>query len=72
RTGCGRSRSSDGRQASRPTHGTSGVPVDDPYGVDWPSVLSVTGIGAGIVLVVTLLSLPPLLKLMRPDGLRTE
>ncbi|MFI2630166.1 ABC transporter permease [Streptomyces collinus] len=40
--------------------------------VDWPSVLSVTGIGAGIVLVVTLLSLPPLLKLMRPDGLRTE
>ncbi|MEU1573079.1 FtsX-like permease family protein [Streptomyces collinus] len=40
--------------------------------VDWPSVLSVTGIGAGVVLVVTLLSLPPLLKLMRPDGLRTE
>ncbi|MEU3934376.1 FtsX-like permease family protein [Streptomyces sp. NPDC029044] len=40
--------------------------------VDWPSVLSMTGIGAGIVLVVTLLSLPPLLKLMRPDGLRTE
>ncbi|MFD5833515.1 ABC transporter permease, partial [Streptomyces collinus] len=35
--------------------------------VDWPSVLSMTGIGAGIVLVVTLLSLPPLLKLMRPD-----
>jgi hypothetical protein len=31
-----------------------------------------TGIGAGVVLVVTLLSLPPLLKLMRPDGLRTE
>jgi hypothetical protein len=40
--------------------------------VDWPSVLSMTGIGAGVVLVVTLLSLPPLLKLMRPDGLRTE
>ncbi|MGW6644594.1 hypothetical protein C9J60_13195 [Streptomyces sp. A244] len=40
--------------------------------VDWPSVLSVTGIGAGVVIVVTLLSLPPLLKLMRPDGLRTE
>ncbi|GHC67196.1 FtsX-like permease family protein [Streptomyces violaceochromogenes] len=40
--------------------------------VDWPSVLSVTGIGAGVVLVVTLLSLPPLMKLMRPDGLRTE
>jgi hypothetical protein len=40
--------------------------------VDWPSVLSMTGIGAGVVLVVTLLSLPPLLKLMRPEGLRTE
>jgi hypothetical protein len=40
--------------------------------VDWASVLSMTGIGAGVVLVVTLLSLPPLLRLMRPDGLRTE
>ncbi|MGK5696869.1 ABC transporter permease [Streptomyces sp. URMC 128] len=40
--------------------------------VDWPSVLSMTGIGAGVVLVVTLLSLPPLLRMMRPDGLRTE
>ncbi|MFF7564116.1 FtsX-like permease family protein [Streptomyces pseudovenezuelae] len=40
--------------------------------VDWPSVLSMTGAGAAVVLVVTLLSLPPLLRLMRPDGLRTE
>jgi ABC-type antimicrobial peptide transport system permease subunit len=40
--------------------------------VDWPSVLSMTGVGAGVVLVVTLLSLPPLLRLMRADGLRTE
>jgi len=40
--------------------------------VDWASVLSMTGIGAGVVLLVTLLSLPPLLRLMRPDGLRTE
>ncbi|GAA5069533.1 ABC transporter permease [Streptomyces similanensis] len=40
--------------------------------VDWSSVLTMTGIGAGIVLVVTLLSLPPLLRLMRPEGLRTE
>ncbi|MGV9651126.1 ABC transporter permease [Streptomyces sp. NPDC003554] len=40
--------------------------------VDWASVLSMTGIGAAVVLVVTLLSLPPLLRLMRPDGLRTE
>ncbi|MEU6810205.1 FtsX-like permease family protein [Streptomyces sp. NPDC046831] len=41
-------------------------------GVDWPSVLAMTGIGAAVVLTVTLLSLPPLLRLMRPDGLRTE
>ncbi|MFE7901454.1 ABC transporter permease [Streptomyces sp. NPDC057424] len=46
--------------------------TDTSVRVDWPSVLSMTGIGAGVVLVVTLLSLPPLLRLMRPDGLRTE
>lgn len=40
--------------------------------IDWSSVLAMSGIGAGIVLAVTLLSLPPLLRLMRPDGLRTE
>ncbi|MFF0010264.1 ABC transporter permease [Streptomyces sp. NPDC005374] len=40
--------------------------------VDWSSVLSMIGVGAGVVLAVTLLSLPPLLRLMRPDGLRTE
>ncbi|MFF3380155.1 FtsX-like permease family protein [Streptomyces sp. NPDC002680] len=40
--------------------------------VDWTAVLSMTGIGAGVVLLVTLLSLPPLLRLMRADGLRTE
>ncbi|MFF2995829.1 ABC transporter permease [Streptomyces sp. NPDC057950] len=40
--------------------------------VDWSSLLSMTGIGAGVVLLVTALSLPPLLRLMRPDGLRTE
>ncbi|GAA2287310.1 ABC transporter permease [Streptomyces atrovirens] len=43
-----------------------------PVGVDWPSVLRMTGMGAGVVLTVTLLSLPPLLRMMRPDGLRTE
>ncbi|WP_405863133.1 ABC transporter permease [Streptomyces sp. NBC_01515] len=40
--------------------------------IDWSSVLAMTGIGAGVVLGVTLLSLPPLLRMMRPDGLRTE
>ncbi|MET7289625.1 FtsX-like permease family protein [Streptomyces sp. NPDC005573] len=43
-----------------------------PVSVDWPGVLSLTGVGAAVVLAVTLLSLPPLLRLMRPDGLRTE
>ncbi|MEU9069660.1 ABC transporter permease [Streptomyces sp. NPDC048306] len=43
-----------------------------PVRVDWTGVLSMTGIGAAVVLVVTLCSLPPLLRLMRPEGLRTE
>ncbi|MEG3629579.1 ABC transporter permease [Streptomyces sp. C6-003] len=43
-----------------------------PVRVDWASVWSMTGIGAAVVVVVTLLSLPPLLRLMRPEGLRTE
>ncbi|MFI1162543.1 ABC transporter permease [Streptomyces sp. NPDC020801] len=46
--------------------------TDTTVGVDWASVLTMTGIGAAVVLAVTLLSLPPLLRLMRPDGLRTE
>ncbi|MER5214205.1 FtsX-like permease family protein [Streptomyces sp. NPDC002838] len=46
--------------------------TDNAVRLDWPSVLSMTGVGAAVVLVVTLLSLPPLLRLMRPDGLRTE
>ncbi|MFF4897011.1 ABC transporter permease [Streptomyces sp. NPDC001068] len=40
--------------------------------VDWPGVAAMAGFGAAVVLAVTLLSLPPLLRLMRPDGLRTE
>ncbi|MFF3936391.1 ABC transporter permease [Streptomyces phaeofaciens] len=43
-----------------------------PVEVDWASVLAMTGFGAAVVLLVTLLSLPPLLRLLRPDGLRTE
>ncbi|MFJ4782822.1 ABC transporter permease [Streptomyces sp. NPDC088794] len=46
--------------------------TDTTVRVDWTSVLQMTGVGAGIVLAVTLLSLPPLLRMMRPDGLRTE
>ncbi|MGJ5753645.1 FtsX-like permease family protein [Streptomyces puniciscabiei] len=40
--------------------------------VDWPGVLSMTAVGAAVVVAVTLLSLPPLVRLMRPEGLRTE
>ncbi|EGX56771.1 integral membrane protein [Streptomyces zinciresistens K42] len=43
-----------------------------PVVVDWWSVLSMAAVGAGVVVAVTLCSLPPLLRLMRPDGLRTE
>ncbi|MFP3988207.1 ABC transporter permease [Streptomyces sp. E11-3] len=43
-----------------------------PIAVDWAGVAAMTGIAAGVVLLVTALSLPPLLRLMRPDGLRTE
>ncbi|MEU6311185.1 FtsX-like permease family protein [Streptomyces sp. NPDC047014] len=40
--------------------------------IDWAPVLGMTAVGAGVVGVVTLLGLPPLLRMMRPDGLRTE
>ncbi|MFF7379317.1 ABC transporter permease [Streptomyces massasporeus] len=43
-----------------------------PVAMDWESVLTMTGVGAAVVGVVTLLSLPPLLRMMRPEGLRTE
>ncbi|MFF3207356.1 ABC transporter permease [Streptomyces sp. NPDC002962] len=43
-----------------------------PVTMDWASVLTMTGVGAAVVGVVTLLSLPPLLRMMRPEGLRTE
>ncbi|MDC0768767.1 ABC transporter permease [Streptomyces sp. HD] len=46
--------------------------TDKPVSVDWASVLSMTGTATAVVLLVTVLSLPPLVRLMRPDGLRTE
>ncbi|MEV0275517.1 FtsX-like permease family protein [Streptomyces sp. NPDC050610] len=39
---------------------------------DWLVFLPLTGVGAAVILVVTLISLPPLWRMMRPDGLRTE
>ncbi|AKH84528.1 membrane protein [Streptomyces sp. CNQ-509] len=43
-----------------------------PVAVDWTSVLLMAGAGAGVVAAVTALSMPLLIRLMRPDGLRTE
>ncbi|MEU7584597.1 FtsX-like permease family protein [Streptomyces sp. NPDC041068] len=39
---------------------------------DWWSFVPLTAAGAAMVAIVTLLSLPPLRRMMRPDGLRTE
>lgn len=52
-----------------------GVALLDMVGkevTDWWLFLPLAGTGTVAVLVVTLLSLPPLWRLMRPDGLRTE
>ncbi|MGY0058792.1 FtsX-like permease family protein [Streptomyces sp. LZ34] len=46
--------------------------VDMPIAVDWASVATMTGIGAGVILLVTLVSMGPLWRMMRPEGLRTE
>ncbi|MGP3984169.1 FtsX-like permease family protein [Streptomyces sp. KR80] len=46
--------------------------VNEPVVVDWSSVGAMTAIGGAVVLLVTALSLPPLWRMMRPDGLHTE
>ncbi|MEV7226585.1 ABC transporter permease [Polymorphospora sp. NPDC051019] len=46
--------------------------VDLSVRIDWTSIGQITGVAAGVVLLVTVLSLPVLWRLMRPDGLRTE
>ncbi|MER5727869.1 FtsX-like permease family protein [Streptomyces sp. NPDC002138] len=43
-----------------------------PVLIEWNVVLAMAGAGGALVLLVTLLSMPPLLRMMRPDGLRTE
>ncbi|WEH33890.1 ABC transporter permease [Streptomyces sp. AM 4-1-1] len=43
-----------------------------PLAVDWLGIAGMAGISGGVVVLVTLLSLPPLWRMMRPDGLRTE
>ncbi|GFE14636.1 hypothetical protein Sgleb_26830 [Streptomyces glebosus] len=39
---------------------------------DWSVIWPMAGAGAALVVLVTLLSLPALWRLMRPEGLRTE
>ncbi|MGW1379512.1 FtsX-like permease family protein [Streptomyces sp. NPDC002446] len=46
--------------------------IESAVTVDWPVVAAMTGIGGGVILFVTALSLPPLWRMMRPEGLRTE
>ncbi|MEU9963090.1 ABC transporter permease [Streptomyces malaysiensis] len=46
--------------------------VGQPLAVDWSGLGTMTGIGGGVILLVTLVSLPPLWRMMRPEGLRTE
>ncbi|MGA8114756.1 MAG: FtsX-like permease family protein [Actinocatenispora sp.] len=44
----------------------------EPLWFDWVSTAGIVGIGAGVVMLVTLLSMPALWRLMRPEGMRTE
>ncbi|SHK69141.1 ABC transporter permease [Actinacidiphila paucisporea] len=46
--------------------------VGSPFHMDWGGMATMAAIGSAVVLGVTLLSLPPLWRLMRPDGLHTE
>ncbi|WP_079152484.1 FtsX-like permease family protein [Streptomyces sp. RTd22] len=46
--------------------------VGEGLAVDWTGLAMMTGIGAGVIVLVTLASLPPLWRMMRPEGLRTE
>jgi hypothetical protein len=46
--------------------------VSEPVHVDVAVIAAMAAAGAGIVLLVTVLTLPALWRMMRPDGLRTE
>jgi hypothetical protein len=46
--------------------------VNVTISISWPVVGLSVGLAAAVMAVVTLSSLPPLWRLMRPDGLRTE
>lgn len=44
----------------------------EPLWFDWSGILGVTGAGAGVVLLVTALTLPAVWRMMRPGAMRTE
>jgi len=46
--------------------------VNETVSVDWGIIATMSGLAAGVVLLVTALSTPVLFRLMRADGLRTE
>ncbi|MEE4543528.1 ABC transporter permease [Streptomyces sp. V4-01] len=46
--------------------------VGSAFHVDWGAMATMSAVGGAVVFAVTLLSLPPLWRMMRPDGLRTE
>jgi ABC-type antimicrobial peptide transport system permease subunit len=48
------------------------VMVGEPVRLDWSSIGAISAVTAAVVLLVTALSLPPLWRMMRPEGLRTE
>ncbi|MFD5501600.1 ABC transporter permease [Streptomyces sp. NPDC127061] len=52
--------------------GAALIAMLDKKVTDWWLFLPMTGAGAALILLVTLVSLPPLWRMMRPDGLRTE
>jgi hypothetical protein len=46
--------------------------VHTPFHVDWASLGEMTAVGGAVIPAVTLLAMPALWRMMRPDGLRTE
>ncbi|MGW2178854.1 ABC transporter permease [Streptomyces sp. NPDC001732] len=52
--------------------GATLITMLDKEVTNWWLFLPLTGAGAALIALVTLVSLPPLWRMMRPDGLRTE
>ncbi|MDK0521856.1 FtsX-like permease family protein [Streptomyces sp. ML-6] len=52
--------------------GATLISMLDKEVTDWWLFLPMAGAGGALILLVTLISLPPLWRMMRPEGLRTE